>query len=140
VLVLEVVEDGHVVFLEDRHVVVEILALERVGDDRLVLDADLIAEPLARERADRAFELPRRRVRAGKREMPGDVVLEDRRRAARQRARDARDVEQAIDVGEDGIGLNPEDRDLRLHFPLATCVLRTTDSPAYCWTIDRTPV
>jgi hypothetical protein len=28
--------------LEDRHVVVQVLTLERVGDHRLVLDADLI--------------------------------------------------------------------------------------------------
>ena len=42
---------------------VEVLALERVGDDRLVLDADLVGEAAARQRLDRAFELPRRGVR-----------------------------------------------------------------------------
>src|SRR5581483_7021590 len=117
----------------DRDVVIEVFALERVGDDRLVLDADLIGEAVPRERADRAFELPRRRVRAGEREVPGDVVLQDRGGAARERARDAAEVQEAIDVGEDGVGLDPEKRDLGfVHFPLATCVFSTTDSPAYC--------
>ena len=89
VAVLEVVEDGDLVLLEDRDVVVEVLALERVGDDRLVLDADLIGEAAARERLDRPLELPRRGVRRGEREVPGDVVLENRG-LARPRARRTR--------------------------------------------------
>ena len=69
------------VALEDRHVVVEVLALERVGHHGLVLDADLIGEAAPRERLNRALELPRRRVGAREREVPRDVVLQDGRLA-----------------------------------------------------------
>src|ERR1019366_2274307 len=122
--------------------VVEIFALERVGNDGFVLDADLIAEPAARERLDRAFQLPRRRVGRGKREVPGDVVLEDRRLAGRERIGHAAQLEQAIDLREDGIGSDSEDCDLGRHDPWrsGSRPVATTESPAYCWTIDRSPV
>jgi hypothetical protein len=94
--------------------VVEVLTLEGVGDDRLVLDADLIGEAAAGERLNRAFELPRRSVRRRKREMPGDVVLENRRRCRRQRVADAGEVDESIDVLEDGVWRDPDDRDGRL--------------------------
>ena len=45
------------------------------------------------------FELPRRGVRRREREVPGDVVLEDRRLAGRQRVGDAGEVDETIDVG-----------------------------------------
>jgi hypothetical protein len=65
----------HVVRAKDRDVVVQVLAFERVGDDGLVLHAGELAEPFAAQRADRALELPRRRVRGGERVVPRDVVL-----------------------------------------------------------------
>ena len=122
--VLEVVEDGDLVALEDRNVVIEVFALERVGDDRLVLDADLIGEAVVRERANRALELPRRGVRAGKRKVPRDVVFEDRRLAGRERLVHAAERQQTIDVGENRVGRDAENRNPGLHLPLATCVLR----------------
>ena len=79
VAILEVVQDRNIVLLEDGDVVVQVLSLESIGDDRLVLHAHLVGETAPRERLDRPFELPRRRVRRGKRKMPGDIVLENRR-------------------------------------------------------------
>jgi hypothetical protein len=96
-----------------RDVAVQILALERVGDDRLVLHAHQVVVAARSQRADRALELPRRRVRAGKREVPRDVVLEDRGRARLEGGRDAGQVVQAVEVVEDVIGADAYDRDLR---------------------------
>ena len=59
-------------------------ALEGIGDDRLVLDADLVGEAAPRQREDRPFELPRRRVRGGKRKVPGNIVLQNRRCSSRE--------------------------------------------------------
>ena len=99
------------VALEDRHVVVEILALERVGHDRLVLHADLVGEAAPRQRLNRPFELPRRRVRRRKRKVPGDVVLENRRLPGRQRGGHAGEIDQAIDVGKNAVDADSEDGD-----------------------------
>src|SRR5262249_46490384 len=132
VLVLEVVADGDLIALEDRHVVVQIFAFEGVGDDRLVLDAHLIGEAVPRERLNRAFELPRRGVRAGKRAVPGDVVLQDRRGRRREGLRDAAERHGTIDVAEDVVGRDAKNSDSGFHFPLATWVFSTTGSPAYC--------
>ena len=142
VLVLEVVADRDLVPLEDRHVVVQVFALERVGDDGLVLDADLIGVAAPRERLNGAFELPRRGVRAGKRKVPRDVVLQNRRLAGRERARDAAELYDAIDIREDVVRRDPEDSDCRFHDPCRPGCRpgATTESPAYCCTIDRRPV
>ena len=91
----EIVQRRNVVTPEDRHVAVQIFALERVGDHRLVLHADQIVEARGAQRQDRAFELPRRRVGAGHREMPRDVILQDRRRVGRQRLRAAGQTQTA---------------------------------------------
>ena len=128
----EVVEDRDAVAFDDRHVVIQILALEGVGDDRLVLNADLIGEPAPRQRLNRPFELPRRRVRRRERKVPRDVVLENRRLAGIEGDGDAREIDEAIDVGKDGLGRDAENRNPRRHLPLATCVFSTTGSPAYC--------
>ena len=114
VAVVEVVEDGNLVLLEDRDVVIQVLTLERVGDDRLVLHADLIGKPAAGQCLNRAFQLPRRGVRRRKREVPGDVVLENRRFCGRQRVADAAEFDETIDVLEDGVWRDPDDRDGRL--------------------------
>ncbi len=111
VLVLEVVEDGHLVALEDRHVVIQVFAFEGVGHDRLVLHADLIAEAAARQRLNRAFELPRRRVGRREREVPRDVVFQNRRLAGRQRRRHPGQLHETIDVGQDAVGCDSEDGD-----------------------------
>ncbi len=42
-------------------------------------------------------------------------------------------------VFEPGLGLGSAPWSSR-YFPLATCVFSTTESPAYCWTIERRPV
>src|SRR5262249_46425826 len=42
------------------------------------------------------------------REVPGNVVLQDRRLAGGQRVRDIRESRQTIDVGENGFGRDPE--------------------------------
>ena len=117
VAVLEVVEDGDPVLLENRDVVVEVLALERVGDDGLVLDAAQVAVAGAVQRADRALELPRRRVGPWEREVPGDVVLEDRRLARGERGLDAGQADEAIDVLKNGLGRDADDGDLG-HFAI----------------------
>ena len=52
--------------LEDRHVVVQVLALEGVGDDGLVLHADQVVEARPAQGADGALQLPGRGVGAGK--------------------------------------------------------------------------
>src|SRR5262249_37200393 len=57
VLVLEVVEDRNSVPFENGDVMIQVFALERVGHDRLVLDADLVGEAAPRERLDGPFEL-----------------------------------------------------------------------------------
>src|SRR5439155_18921017 len=62
IAVFEVVEDGNTVALEDRHVAVEIFALERVRHDRLVLHTDQVSEAFSAQRADGSFELPRCRI------------------------------------------------------------------------------
>ena len=131
------------VALEDRHVVVQVLALEGVGDDRLVLHADLVGEAAARQRLNRAFELPRRGVRRREREVPGDVVLEDRRLAGRERVGHAGELDEAIDVRKDGVGRDSENGDSGFHEPCRPgCdpAATTIGSPAYCWTIESRPV
>jgi hypothetical protein len=100
---------------EDRQVVVEILALERVGDHRLVLDAHLIGEAASRQCLNRAFELPWRGVGSRNRKLPRDVVLQDRRRAARQRARHAAEINDAIDIGQNCFWGDTKDRDRGFH-------------------------
>ena len=97
----EVVADGNVVRLQDREVVVQVLALERVGDDRLILYADQVRKPGPLERANRPLELPRRGVGGREREVPRDVVLEDRRRSGGQRLAQPCELAQARDVFED---------------------------------------
>ena len=61
-----------------------------------------------------------------------------------ERVGDAGEVDQAIDVGEDGVGRDPEDRDLGLHLnpdgQAASPAATTSESPAYCWTIESRPV
>src|ERR1051326_54588 len=74
VAVFEVVENGNVVALEDWQVAVEIFTLERISDDGLVLYAREIGKAVRAQGADGAFELPRRRIRGGKGEVPADVV------------------------------------------------------------------
>jgi hypothetical protein len=90
VAVLEVIEDGDLVLLEDRNVVIEVLTLERVGDDRLVLDTDLVGEAAPRQRLDGPFELPRASCSPPEGKVPGDVVLQDRGLARCKRLGDAR--------------------------------------------------
>src|SRR5207342_1957375 len=84
VAVFEVVQNGDVVGLEDRHVAVQVFALEGVGDDGLVLYAGQIVEATRAQSADGAFELPGGGVGSWKREVPADVVFEDGRRARLQ--------------------------------------------------------
>ena len=117
VLVLEVVTDGNVVAFEDRHVVVQILALERVRHDRLVLHADLIGEAAPRQRLNRPFELPRRRVRGRKGKVPRDVVLQNRGLTAGEGGGQAAELYKAIDVGQNRIGGDPKNRHLGFHEP-----------------------
>jgi hypothetical protein len=109
---LEVVEHRDVVLLEDRDVVVEVLALEGVGDHGLVLHADLVLESLGAQGADGPLELPRRGVRAGEREVPGDVVLEDGRRALVHRRLDPGEIEEALMIAQDGLGCGADHSDL----------------------------
>jgi hypothetical protein len=45
--------------------VIEVLALEGIGDDGLILNAHQIRQPRAAERANGPLELPRRRVGGG---------------------------------------------------------------------------
>ena len=89
---------------EDRHVTVQVLALEGVGDHGLVLHADQVVEACLAQGQDGAFELPGGGVGAGHGEMPGDVVLEDRGQAGLERLRSARQLEQALIVVQHGGG------------------------------------
>ena len=135
VLVLEVVEDGHAVFPEDGNVMIEILPLERIRDHRLVLHADLVRVAAPGERLNRAFELPRRGVRGRKREMPGNVVLEDGRAARCERLRGAPEIHESIDIGKDGVWRDANDRDQCSHepcWPGCRPADITSESPAYC--------
>src|SRR5262249_34496688 len=131
-LIPEVVQDGDPVALEDRNVMIQIFALEGVGDDGLVLDADLVRKAAAREGLNGAFELPRCGVRGGKRQIPGEIVLQDGRLACGERARHTGQIDEAIDVRKNRVRRDPEYRDPRFHLPLATCVFSTTGSSAYC--------
>src|SRR5206468_4838198 len=101
--------------LEDWQVVIEVFAFEGVGNDGLVLDTDLIAETPARERLNGSLELPRRRVRRGKRKVPGNVVLENRGLSRIEGVAHPRQLDESIDVGKDTVGRDPEDGDCRLH-------------------------
>src|SRR3569623_89436 len=67
------------------------------------------------QRADRAFELPRRRVRAGEREVPRDVVLEDRLRSLAERLFDPGESAEAIRVLEHRLGTDLEYSHLATH-------------------------
>src|SRR5690606_29365249 len=91
---------------------VQVLALERVSDDGLVLDADEVGEAAVAQRPHRALELPWRRVGARERVVPGDVVLEDRLRAGRERLLHVGEVVKPRDVVEDGLGADAEDGNL----------------------------
>ena len=73
----EVVAHRDAVVPADRHVAVQVLALEGVGDHGLVLHADQVGETGILQRQYRALELPGSGVGAGHGIMPGDVVLED---------------------------------------------------------------
>jgi hypothetical protein len=101
VLVAEVVEDGDVVLLKKGDVVVQVFALECVGDDGLVLHADQVLVAVGAESLDRAFKLPWRGVGAGERVVPGDVVLEYCGRAFVEGAGHAGQFSQAGNVFED---------------------------------------
>jgi len=104
VAVFKVVQDGDAVALEDRDIVVQILALEGRGHHGAVLDADLLRVASPRERPDGALQLPGRGVRAGERVVPRDVVLQDHRAVGRQELLDAGQPDEAVVIVEDGFG------------------------------------
>ena len=103
----EVEPDRDLVALEDGHVLVQVLTLERVGDDGLVLHADQVLEPRLAQPDDGASELPRRRVGRREREVPGDVVLQDRRGRRIQVLLDVGQVHQAFVVFDSALRLRP---------------------------------
>ena len=107
VLALEVVAHRDTVVLENRNVAVEVLALERIGHDRPVLHADLMVVAPCPQRPDRSLQLPRRRIRTRKREVPGDVVLENGRQARLQAALDTCKLDQPIHVVEHRLRARP---------------------------------
>ena len=94
---------------------VQVLALEGVGDDGLVLHAGDVGVAGVLEREDRALQLPGRRVRARERVVPGDVVLQDGRRAGASALGISGEGAQALDVVEDGLRGDPEGGDLGFH-------------------------
>ena len=98
---------------KDRHIAIEVFAFERVRDDGLILHAHDIVKTRAAQRENRPFELPGRRVRARHREMPRDVVFENRRRARIERTRAAREFEQSLVILQNGFGLCAENCDFR---------------------------
>ncbi len=98
VVVFEVVANRDVVTPEDGQVPVQVFALERIGDDRLILNAHQVGEALRAQRADRAFELPRRGVGRREGKVPADVVLENGRGPGRQVLRRVSQVHQALVV------------------------------------------
>ena len=67
------------------------------------------------------------------------IVVLPRARALR----DAAELDEAIDVGEDGVGRDSKNRDPGLHEPCrpgSNPAVTTSESPAYCWTIESSPV
>ena len=115
VLLPKVVAHWDFVVAEDRHIAVQILALEGIGDNGLVLHADQIIETGCAQRQDRALKLPGRGVRGGHRKVPGDVVFQDRRRAGRQRLGATGQVEQPCVVVQHGLGASAKNGDFGLH-------------------------
>ena len=107
----EVVSHRHRVAFEDRQIVIEVFTLERVGDHGLVLHTTDIFEAAVAQRARDAFQLPGRGIGAGKREVPGDVVLENGRARRIERTTELGQFHQPLDVVEDAIGCDPEDGD-----------------------------
>ena len=57
--------------------------------------------------------------------------------------RDAAELDEAIDVRKDGVRRDAKDRNPGLHDPCrpgSNPAVTTVGSPAYCWTIDSSPV
>src|SRR5436309_14985182 len=98
---------------ENRHVMVEILAFEGVGDDGLVLHTHQVVESGLPEGEDRSFELPGRGVGRWKRIVPGNVVLEDGGASRVQRLAHFRQFTEAFDVRGDRLGSDAESGDER---------------------------
>ena len=90
--------------LEDRHIAVQVLALEGVGDHGLVLHAHQIVKACLPQGQDRALKLPGGGVRAGHRKVPGDIVLENRGRVGMERFGPARQFEETLVVLDHGLG------------------------------------
>jgi len=111
---VKIIEHRNLILLEERDVVIQVLALERVGDDRLVLDAAHVGEPGLLQGEDRPLHLPRRGVGRRKGEVPRDVVFEDSRRAGLERRAHPREIAEPLDVRKDG---------LRVHLIAATFAL-----------------
>jgi len=110
VRILKVVQDGDVVAPEDRHIVVEVFALESIGHHRLVLDAYLSGIAASLQGEDCALQLPGGGIRTGKRQVPGDIVLEDDGVAGGEIAFHLCQFDQAIIVIQDGFRLRLEHR------------------------------
>ena len=110
-----VVAHRYAVAAEHAEVAVEPLALLRVGDDRVVLDAHQVGEAGGAQREDRALELPRRGVGARVRVVPGDVVLEDGGGAGGKGILHAGQLAQAPEVAENGVGPGAQHRHAALH-------------------------
>ena len=83
----EVVERGHLVALVDARELVEPVAARRVRDHRLVVQAEQVAKAVLAQRPHHALELPGCRVGREERQVPGDVVLQDRAPRRRDHAR-----------------------------------------------------
>jgi hypothetical protein len=114
VLLAEVELHVDVVVAEDRHVVVEVLALEGVRHDSLVLHADQVVVAGVAQRDDGALELPRRGVRRREREVPGDVVLEHRRRRRVEVLPELGQFHQPLVVLQHRLRIRRQDGDLGL--------------------------
>ena len=113
VFVAKVELDGDLVVAKDRHVMVQVLALERVRDNGLVLHTDEILIAGLAQTDDGALKLPRRAVRRREWKVPRNVVFEDRRRGRIQVLLDVRQVHQPLVIGERRLRLRAQNRDLR---------------------------
>ena len=104
VAVPEIEQDGDAVPAEKGDVVVQILPLERVGDNGLVLNTGDVVEARLLQRKDCPLHLPGGGIGAREREMPRNVVLQYRCRPLPEDGGHPRKIRQALIVLKDGCG------------------------------------
>ena len=104
VALFEIVQHRNGVAPEDGHVVIKIFALKGVGHHGLVLDANKVSVTCILQCENGPLHLPWGRVRRREREMPRDIVLQDRGGALLQGLLHTGELHQVLDILQNGLG------------------------------------